>query len=134
MVEFVDFKIELSFPFHGYRRLETAAKIIRTRVGCAVGGEGGTRRERGSVPERSEREGTRGGRATLGALLQHLPYQGRNMNGAKAFRGYRMRGKEGGGFRFWGPVGNSTNLEMLALFCFEFHLIEARPVFAGEVE
>ena len=56
------------------------------------------------------------------------------MNGEKAFRGYRMRGKEGGGFRFWGPVGNSTNLEMLALFCFEFHLIEARPVFAGEVE
>ncbi len=75
-----------------------------------------------------------GGRATFGPPLQHRPYQGRNMNGEKAFRGYRMRGKEGGGFRFWGPVGNSTNLEMLALFCFEFHLIEARPVFAGEVE
>lgn len=27
-VEFVDFKIEGAFPFHGYRRLETAASII----------------------------------------------------------------------------------------------------------
>ena len=61
VVEFVDFKIELSFPFHGYRRLETVAKIIRTRAGGGeFTGREGKERRWGIRKREREREGTCG--------------------------------------------------------------------------
>ena len=45
-----------------------------------------------------------------------------------------MRAKSGTQDLDWGSVENSINQAMLSLFGFEFHLIEARPVFACEVE
>ncbi len=66
----MDFKIKRSFPFHGYRRLEAAAKKEMNVAGGGIHGKRGEGKEMGHS---QEGEGKRG-YLRVGGQLSGRPY------------------------------------------------------------